>query len=196
MYKRAIAICSFVLSFGLASPVASAGDINVNSNNACPVSPLTNGLTLDQEFGPGVGELTQCMQTRHNVKVVFQLNSNANCFGLNNIKNVIDDFEITHGMQRGRDYELAAIVHSGGGTMVVKNGVNGNANPCQSQVEDLIDKGVTFYFCQNTTRGYIANGRLTAGQVKEQVIDGVEYVTAGLGAIADFQRNGWIYVQP
>jgi intracellular sulfur oxidation DsrE/DsrF family protein len=32
--------------------------------------------------------------------------------------------------------------------------------------------------------------------VKEQVIDGVEYVTAGLGAISDFQSSGWNYVQP
>jgi intracellular sulfur oxidation DsrE/DsrF family protein len=195
MYKKAIAACSFVLTFGLLSPAANAADVNVNSNNACPVG-LVSGKTLDAEFGPGIGELTQCMQTRHNVKVVFQLNSNASCYGLGNIKNVIDDFEITHGMRRGRDYELAAIVHSGGGTMVVKDGVNGFANPCAGQVEDLIDKGVTFYFCQNTTRAYLNNGRLTAGKVKEQVIDGVEYVTAGLGAIADFQNNGWTYVQP
>jgi intracellular sulfur oxidation DsrE/DsrF family protein len=193
MYKKAFVICSFILSWGLALPAANAA--SVNSNNACPVG-LVNGQTLDAEFGPGVGALTKCMQTRHNVKVVFQLNSAANCYGLGNIKNVIDDFEITHGMVRGRDYELAAIVHSGGGTMVVKDGVNGNSNACQAQVADLIAKGVKFYFCQNTTRAYIANGRLTQGLVKDQVIDGVEYVTAGLGAIADFQDNGWIYVQP
>jgi intracellular sulfur oxidation DsrE/DsrF family protein len=172
----------------------SYADSNV-SNVACPVG-LVSGMTLDAEFGPGVGALTKCNQTRHSVKVVFQLNSNANCYGLGNIKNVIDDYEITHGMVRGRDYELAAIVHSGGGTMVVKNGVNGYTNACQAQVEDLISKGVKFYFCQNTTRAYLSNGRLTSGHVVEQVIDGVEYVTAGLGAIADFQRNGWTYVQP
>jgi len=161
-----------------------------------------SGLTLDQEFGPGVGALTKCNDVRHNVKVVFQLNAGqvetapANCYGLGNISNVIDDYEITHGMVRGRDYQIAAIVHSAGGVMVVKDGVNGHANLCQSQVEALIAKGVKFYFCQNTTRGYLKNGRLTAGMVKEQVIDGVEYVTAGLGAIADFQATGWKYVQP
>jgi len=174
---------------------ADNSNANVNSNVACPVG-LVSGMTLDEEFGPGVGALTKCDDVRHNVKVVFQLNSNANCYGLGNITNVIDDFEITHGMVRGRDYQLAAIVHSGGGTMVVKNGVNGFANPCQAQVESLIAKGVKFYFCQNTTRGYVRNGRLTQGLVKEQVIDGVEYVTAGLGAIADFEATGWKYVQP
>jgi intracellular sulfur oxidation DsrE/DsrF family protein len=173
----------------------SAQADSTNSNVACPVGEV-NGMSLDTEFGPGVGALTKCNATRHGVKVVFQLNSNANCYGLGNITNVIDDYEITNGMVRGRDYELAAIVHSGGGTMVVKDGVNNYANPCEAQVSALIAKGVKFYFCQNTTRGYIRNGRLTQGLVKDQVIDGVEYVTAGLGAIADFQTRGWKYVQP
>jgi intracellular sulfur oxidation DsrE/DsrF family protein len=172
-----------------------ADDNSENSNNACPVG-LVSGLALDTEFGPGVAALTKCNDKRHNVKVVFQLNANAGCYGLGNITNVIDDYEITHGMVRGRDYQLAAIVHSAGGTMMVKNGVNGFANPCEAQVSALIAKGVKFYFCQNTTRAYLGNGRLTAGMVKEQVIDGVEYVTAGLGALGDFQSSGWKYVQP
>jgi intracellular sulfur oxidation DsrE/DsrF family protein len=172
-----------------------ADDDRNNSNNACPVG-LVSGLALDTEFGPGVAALTKCNDKRHNVKLVFQLNANAGCYGLGNITNVIDDYEITHGMVRGRDYQLAAIVHSAGGTMMVKNGVNGFANPCEAQVNALIAKGVKFYFCQNTTRAYLGNGRLTSGMVKEQVIDGVEYVTAGLGAISDFQSRGWKYVQP
>ena len=172
-----------------------ADDNRKNSNNACPVG-LVSGLDLDTEFGPGTAALTQCMDKRHHVKLVFQLNANGNCYGLGNIVNVIDDFEVTHGMVRGRDYQLAAIVHSAGGTMVVKNGVNGFANPCEAQVSALIAKGVKFYFCQNTTRGFIARGRLPAALANTQVIDGVEYVTAGLGALGDFQSRGWKYVQP
>mgnify|MGYP005849409253 CR=1 FL=1 len=191
-----------------------ADDKRHHSNEACPVGSLNPtlypnpGTALDDEFGPGVGALTKCNEKQLHVKVVFQLNTSQvvpptdptkpalNCYGLGNITNVIDDYEITHGMQRGRDYQIAAIVHSGGGLMLVKDGVNGKPNGCQSQVEALIAKGVKFYFCQSTTRAYLANGRLTSGQVKEQVIDGVEYVTAGLGAIADFQSRGWKYVQP
>jgi intracellular sulfur oxidation DsrE/DsrF family protein len=184
-----------------------ADDNHHHGNEACPVG-LVSGKTLDEEFGLGVGALTKCNDKRHHVKIVFQLNASQvvppagptspalNCYGLGNIVNVIDDYEITHGMERGRDYKIAAIVHSAGGPMVVKNGVNGFANGCQGQVEALIAKGVKFYFCQNTTRAFLKNGRLTAGLVKDQVIDGVEYVTAGLGALADFQSSGWKYVQP
>ena len=40
--------------------------------------------------------------------------------------------EITHGMKPGRDYEIAAIVHSAGGMIVVKNDTNGRSNPVEA----------------------------------------------------------------
>lgn len=171
-----------------------------NSNNACPVG-LVNGMDLDTEFGPGTAALTKCLDKRRGVKLVFQING-APPFGLGNIKNVIDDFEITHGMVRGRDYEIAAIVHSAGGTTVVKSSVllaHGKpANAGEALVHELIGKGVKFYFCQNTMRAYMtpANGTLTAGNAHAEIIEGVRYVTAGLDALTDFQSRGWVYVQP
>lgn len=168
------------------------------SNIACPVG-LVKGLDLDTEFGPGTAALTKCLDKRHGVKLVFQING-APPFGLGNIKNVIDDFEITHGMVRGRDYEIAAIVHSAGGTTAVKSSAliaHGKpANAGEALVNELIGKGVKFYFCQNTMRAYMANGTLTAGNAHSEVIEGVRYVTAGLDALTDFQSRGWKYVQP
>jgi intracellular sulfur oxidation DsrE/DsrF family protein len=206
-YKKLAALGGALL-FSVSGVVSAVqADDDKDKGQPCPVG-LVSGMDLDTEFGPGVAALTTCNRKRHHVKIVFQLNASqvvppadptkpaVNCYGLGNITNVIDDYEITHGMERGRDYTIAAIVHSGGGPMVIKNGVNGYPNACQAQVEALIAKGVKFYFCQNTTRAYLKNGRLTSGLVKDQVIDGVEYVTAGLGALADFQSSGWKYVQP
>jgi len=169
-----------------------------NSNIACPVG-LVSGLDLDTEFGPGTAALTKCLAKRTHVKLVFQINQ-APPYALGNIANVIDDYEITHGMKAGRDYEIAAIVHSAGGTTVVKNDVllaHGKpGNPGEAQVRALIERGVKFYFCQNTTRAYLKNGTLTPGNATAEIIEGVEYTTAGLSSLGDFQSSGWTYVQP
>jgi intracellular sulfur oxidation DsrE/DsrF family protein len=211
------------------SGVANAGE----SNNECPVG-LVNGLTLNDEFGPEASDLTRCLDRRHNVKVVMQINKPcrdsfvdgtavknnvANCsqgsndpdfgrsYALGNINNMIKDYEITYGMKPGRDYEIAAVVHSGGGYLLLKDeSYDGTGtllygrNKFQGEVENLMDRGVKFYFCQNTTRSFIKNGTLPAAGVQggatAQLIEGVEYVTAGVTAISDFQSQGYRYVQP
>lgn len=195
------------------SGVANAGE----SNNECPVG-LVNGLTLNDEFGPGTSDLTKCLDRRHNVKVVMQINqfcrdavANSACtrpYALGNIRNMIKDYEITHGMVAGKDYEIVAVVHSGGGYLMLTNdGTDGNGasvsgrNQFEGAVQGLIADGVKFYFCQNTTRSFIGSdkipavGETTAGATGE-LIDGVNYTTAGVTAIAEFQDRGYRYVQP
>ena len=205
-----------VLMSGLGvSGVANAGD----SNNECPVG-LVTGKTLEDEFGPGTDDLTNCLDRRSNVNVVMQVNqfcrdavSNADCasnraYALGNMRNMIKDYEITHGMVAGKNYRIAAVVHSGGGWQMLKDsGLNGNGDPVtgrnqfQALVEGLIADGVEFYFCQNTTRGFIKKGILpatttTTGGATAELIDGVKYVTAGVTSIAEFQSRGYRYVQP
>ena len=203
------------LLVGLVSMPALASG---KGNTECPVG-LVSGQTLDDEFGPGTADLTKCIKKRHQVKMLVQINqfctapaTPESCatspYALNNIKNIIDDYEITHGMVRGRDYEIVAVIHSGGGRMALKDtGARGDGttvpgrNPFQGTVQDLMDKGVKFYFCQNTTRSFIKNGTLPTvdeaeGGATEQLIDGVEYVTAGVTAISDLQEQGYRYVQP
>ena len=127
-------------------------------------------------------------------------------YALGNIKNMIKDFEYTNGMEPD-DYEIKVVVHSGGGYVLLKDeSYNGagdwvtGRNKFQGQVEELMDMGVEFYFCQNTTRGFIRNGTLPAGDLMggatAQLIDGVKYVTAGVTAISDLQEQGYRYVQP
>jgi hypothetical protein len=74
-------------------------------------------------------------------------------------------------------------------------------NPFEGQVRALIDAGVTLYFRQKTTRAFVANNAVpianeTAGSATGELIEGVEYSTAGIRALADFQSRGYTDVQP
>lgn len=168
------------------------------SNTACPVG-LVSGLTLADEFGPDVAANTRCIEKRHEVKTMFGVNefyasgSTTSPYALNQIKNVLNDYEITDGMVQGRDFQIIAVVHGAGGRLLLNDGT---INPFKTQVEDLMARGVTFYFCENTVRGFIRAGLLQQGNVAAGVIPGVKYVSAGLAAMSDFEALGWSYVQP
>jgi intracellular sulfur oxidation DsrE/DsrF family protein len=199
-------ITSYLLSlFLLLLPISSAmadDDRQHRSNEKCPVE-LVSGMTLDEEFGPDSASITHCLKRRSRVKLVVQANqfcmdnvSNAECtrpYALLNLSKMIDDFEITHDMKPGRDYEMAVIAHTKGGPLMLKDET---VNQFRGQVETLIQQGVKFYLCQNATRAMIRNGLLPAGDATINIIDGVEYVTAGITAVTDFQYQGYVYVQP
>ena len=134
------------------------------------------------------------------------VNNVADCsrpYALGNLVNMYNDYTITNGI-KSDELDIKFIVHSGGGYLQLKDeGFDGNGNwvtgrnKFQSNVEKLMDKmGVKFYFCQNTTRGFIKNKTLPSGDATAQLIDGVEYVTAGVTALADLQEQGYKYVQP
>ncbi|MHB8623987.1 MAG: DsrE family protein [Sulfuricaulis sp.] len=175
------------------------------ANEQCPVG-LVSGLTLDQEFGPGTSLITNCVERRRDVKAMFQIDrycanvtsTNAACtspYALGNMQNVIDDYEITAGMKRGVDYRMIAIVYGGGGSMLLLG------NPFQKQVEALQAEGVTFYFCQNTLRGFIKAGLIPNPQVtgipaSNYLIPGVQFVTAGVGSVLDHELRGWANIAP
>lgn len=166
-------------------------------NKSCRDSYATHPT---EESGKPTGEVS---------KVV---NNIANCainrpYALGNLSNMWKDLTITNGIKPG-DIDIRVVVHSGGGYQMLKDaGYDGNGNyiaegrnKFQSKVEELMGLGVRFFFCQNTTRGFIRNKTLPAGGVyggaNAQLIDGVEYVTAGVTAISDLQEQGYRYVQP
>jgi len=170
-------------------------------NTECPAGdPYDN---LDQEFGFESLTLTRCLSQRHNVKVVIQVNQfcrddvpNDECtraYALGSIQNMLNDYEDI-GMDLSKDVEIIAVVHSGGGALMVQNDVWPNL--FEEQVGNLIDQGVRFYIGHNTVRALITNGILTYGEATSELIPGVEYVTSGITAIADFQAKGYKYVQP
>lgn len=197
-----------MLAMCLTISFAYADNDDSHGNSECPVG-LVNGLTLDQEFGPGASSITHCVRKRHHLKVAVEINRRCRswadssrtgpCMGspdaLGNMENMIKDYEITNGMTRGKDYTMIAIVHGGGGFLLIKG------NQYESNVQHLMDEGVKFYFCQNTARGFIRGGFLPdynagAGSATDALIPGVEYVTAGFTAIADRQQQGWSVVSP
>lgn len=186
----------------LSFPLFAHADGNHHDNQKCPVG-LVNDLTLDEEFGPGASDITKCVKVRHHLRVAVEINRKCRgtmgagrvCDGsgaaaLGNMKNMIKDYEITSGMKQGRDYEMIAIVHGTGGFLLIKG------NEYEDTVKQMMEQGVKFYFCQNTARGFIRSGILPAGDATSQLIDGVEYVTAGFTAIADHQQMGWSVVTP
>ena len=173
-----------------------------HDNKKCPVG-LVTGQTFDEEFGAGSEKITHCLEKRTKVKLVVQANqfcmdnvSNAECthpYALLNLTKMIDDYEITHGMKPGRDYEMAVIAHTKGGPLMLKDDTK---NQFRNQVETLLKQGVKFYLCQNATRAMINRGLLPQVDATVNIIDGVEYVTAGITAVVDFQYQGYVYVQP
>jgi intracellular sulfur oxidation DsrE/DsrF family protein len=195
-------LCFLGLFLFLLPPVSAIAGGHQPDGRECPVG-LVNGMTLDEEFGPDSAAITHCLKQRTRVKIVIQANefcldrvSNAECkrpYALINIPKMIEDFEITHGMKLGRDYEMAVIAHTRGGPLMLKDET---VNQFRNNVESLMNKGVRFYLCQNATRAMIRNGLLPARDATANIIDGVEYVTAGLTAVSDFQYQGYIYVQP
>ena len=207
-----LTLCALFAAMLAGPALADKDGHDKGGNNECPVGLLAPDYqTLNQEFGPDTSDLTRCIKKRHQVKMVVQLNQ-GNGYGLNNIQNIIYDYEITHDMERGRDYEIVAVIHSGGGKMALTDeGLDGagqvvkGRNPSEGMIKKLMAQGVKFYFCQNTTRSYLgqgilpkvgAKGSATEGGATAELIEGMQYTTAGLTSIADFEALGYQYIQP
>ncbi|MGD2172383.1 MAG: DsrE family protein [Gammaproteobacteria bacterium] len=229
MFRTFISLAGVLLLAMVATQSMAAKPTTVCHNGVDP----TDGYNLDDEFGTGTASLTRCLADQNKPKVVMQINvacrdsyvagtavknDVGHCsrpYALGNIENMIKDYEGSHGID---NWEIIAVVHSGGWGLLVKDdytftnidGEGGGApgpktlhNPFAQDVKDLMDMGVRFLFCQNTTRGMIARGNLPTvnetpggGGATEALIDGVEYTTAGVTAIADLQTRGYRYVQP
>ena len=201
-------------------------DRDDDDDDAACTSTTINRVATD--FGPEVVQDTTCLSKRKKVKIVIQINKScrdsyvhdgqvknsaaawdnpvapvkckaSRAYALGNMAKMIRDYE-EHGMDED-DYEMVAVVHSGGGFQLL---AHPGRNQFQQDVMDLMEKGVKFYFCQNTVRGFMhpSRGYLlpvdnAAGiTLAEQLVPGTQFVTAGITAIVDFQKQGYTYVQP
>jgi intracellular sulfur oxidation DsrE/DsrF family protein len=211
MFRNTLFILSALLLAMSANQAMAQG-----GNTECPVGLVDkdsggNYLTPDDKFGAGTSEIMNCVKSRTNVKMVIQDNAfcrdavaDADCgagraYALAQAYSIIRDYEVTHGMQAGVDYEIAIVAHGGGG----KHLLDRPFNQYRDNVRDLMSKGVKFYFCMNTVRGMqkkqLAGQGMPFADVNNptgSLIEGVEYVTGGLTAIADMQKQGYVYIQP
>ena len=163
--------------------------------NSCPDGLAEN---LSKEFGPGVAEKTQCVKEKKDIKVVMQVNQycgkkvDGKCIaphGFRTIPAMIKNYTITNGIPRDQ-VDIVMVVHGGGGKILLKG------SQFETQVRFALDNGVKVYFCQETLRSFIKKGLIPAGKASESLIEGVEYVTGGLLAVVDFQKQGYKYIQP
>jgi intracellular sulfur oxidation DsrE/DsrF family protein len=164
-------------------------------------------MSLEDKFGADVLEKMRCNKRRSNVKMVMQVNAaldaKSRMYGFRNLPNIINDFEITHGV---KNWEIAVVIHSGGypfvldpsaavphrdaalNDQVVNAPYPGEGLTGAEVVEKLIGMGVDVYFCLNTAAAL--------GITTDQILPDVKYVPAGLSSLIDFQYDGFKYVQP
>ena len=198
------------LSMGL-NNVVLADDMD-NGGKACPAELAG---AYDEAYGDGTAAATRCMQKSGKAKIVIQINQSCRdtaivsdgaggwkhknhptscnddrAYALGNMRNMIKDYNA-----QGINYDIVAVVHSGGVYQLI------DGNKFGGQVQDLMDQGVRFYACLNTIKKFVATGKLddpdvVGGTVSDQLVPGVEFVSAGITAIPDFQSKGYKYAQP
>jgi intracellular sulfur oxidation DsrE/DsrF family protein len=92
-----------------------------------------------------------------------------------NIENLLDDETVAT--------DDVALVSNGSGIALLTED-----SPERKAVEDLQERGVTFKQCSNTLTG--------TDTTEDDLIDGVELVSSGVGEIARLEAAGYGYITP
>jgi intracellular sulfur oxidation DsrE/DsrF family protein len=190
-----------------AASAVSADDNNANPNPMpCPVLPYDGATPMDNEFGLGSQDMTQCLRERHHAKVVISVSHPFayNAFGqyqkakatfLSNLDHLTRNYENVHGMTIGKDVEVAVVFLESGGVLAstqhsVFATANGGdpTNPFVSLVNAAREKGIKLYLCQTAARNL--------GITRANMIPGIEFVPGGHIAVADFQMQGYAVINP
>lgn len=185
----------------------AADNNNANPNPMpCPVLPYDGVTPMDDEFGLGTQDMTQCLRARHNAKVVISVSHPFffNAFGqavtsratfLSNLDHLTRNYENVHGMTIGKDVDVVVVLLESGGVLAAtQHGVfaqanNGDAtNPFVQKLKDAQAKGIKFYLCQTAARNL--------GITRANMIPGINFVPGGHIAVADFQLQGYAVINP
>lgn len=160
---------------------------------------------FDVEFGAGAKDMTRCLENREKVKVVMQVNTecgkkdaSGTCvapYGFRNVPSMMRDYLNTHGIEAD-DIDFRIVVHGSGGKLLLKG------HKFNGAVQKAMNLGAKVYFCQNTIRSFYGTVKpdgdtvMHYGQATSEVMPGVQFVTGGLTALVDLQREGFRYIQP
>ncbi|RBI62178.1 hypothetical protein DMJ13_09865 [halophilic archaeon] len=94
---------------------------------------------------------------------------------VSNVANLLDDDTV--------DVEAVALVANSGGLALLTT----DSPQCET-VEALQERGVSFRQCHNTIEGTDLTG--------DDLIDGVELVSSGVGELTRLQDEGYAYLKP
>lgn len=189
----------------LSANLANAADPNAAANpQPCPVAPYGT-LTMDEEFGAGAQDITLCNRVRHGAKVVVSVGhpfligptgqpNRASARFFSNLDHMVKNYEQVHGMEMGKDVEVAVVLLESGGALAatqhaIFNPVAGGPalpNPFIALVQQAIDKGIKVYLCQTAAR--------SLGISMSNLIPGVLMVPGGHISVADFELQGYALI--
>ncbi len=183
--------------------LVSTSFANAGSKHSCPENAKS---AMDASFGSTVNgdltsDITKCLSVREEIKVVVNVSSNAvngkNGINqqINNVRNMVNNYEDMYGLVNGEGYRIAVVIHGAaakfgldGSVYDAKFNTTGGNDPTVNTLKNLIAKGVHVYMCQNSMR---ANGFVTA-----DLVPGIEEVPAGVTAVADFGMRDWVVLTP
>lgn len=94
---------------------------------------------------------------------------------LRNATNLLDDDNV--------DIETLAVVTNSGGLQLVLT-----ETPHTDHIQTLLERGVEFKQCQNTLD--------STGRTSDDLIDGVDVVSSGVGELSRLQSVGFAYIRP
>lgn len=177
-------------------PIALPVHARPTSTLTCPPPAQSQ---MDNEFGAGTSAQTLCLQKRKGVKSVINMSSAAlNKSGASqqivNVKNMLENYQGMYGMEINDDFAIAVVGHGAGGRWLLTDAAYNRTfgvttgNPSRALVESLVQGGVTFFMCQNTMRGF--------GWKTEDVLPGVKQTPAGVTAVVDFAKSGYVPLTP
>ncbi len=189
-------------------------------NGEVIVTPPPGGLTIDEEFGYGSEAITNCLEKRHNAKVVVSINGahpsdkNGNtqlnkARFLSNIEYMRENYEDVHGMEIGEDVEVAAVAASSGVLLMTtqhpawaREKTDASEPTCMGNETRFAGKTCTNPFRALVERAQEIGVKFYLCQMasrvlsikKPNVIPGVEFVPGAHIAVADFQLRGYALI--